>query len=280
LIACTRIEEQAMTPRSFAIAGMVSLVLAACATSPTGRRQLLMMSDTQMDEMGALAFERMKASDKLSRDSRRIAYVNCVVAALTRELPAPWSQRRWEAQVFAVDSPNAFALPGGKVGVNTGLFDVARTQDQLAAVIGHEIGHVIARHSNERVSQSQLAQVGATALGAYAGRNASPEQVKQYVALLGAGTQVGVLLPYARDQEREADLIGQDVMASAGFDPAQAADLWRNMIAATQDTGRPPRLLSTHPDPGARAGELERRAPALVPRFDSARAAGKRPQCG
>lgn len=269
-----------MSPRTLILAGLCSLALAACTTSPTGRSQLLLMSDAQMNQMGALAFDRMKASDALSRDPRRIGYVNCVVEALARELPAPWSQLRWEAQAFAIDSPNAFALPGGKVGVNTGLFDVARTQDQLAAVIGHEIGHVIARHSNERVSQSQLAQVGATVLGAYAGRNASPEQVKQYVALLGAGTQVGVLLPYAREQEREADVIGQELMASAGFDPAQAATLWRNMIDATRDQGRPPRLLSTHPDPGARASELERRAPALASRFASARAAGKRPQCG
>lgn len=269
-----------MTFRRIAITACLALGLSACATSPTGRRQVLMMSDAQMNQMGALTFDKMKTTDKVSRDARKAAYVGCVVRALTAELASPWRELPWETQLFAIDSPNAFALPGGKVGVNTGMFDVARSQDQLAAVIGHEIGHVIARHSNERVSQSQLAQIGATALGAYAGRNASPEQVRQYVALLGAGAQVGVLLPFARDQERESDVIGQQLMAKAGFDPRQASVLWQNMIAATSSDGRPPRLLSTHPDPGARANELERRAPSLISTFESARAAGKRPQCG
>lgn len=263
-----------------ALAALVAASLCACATSPTGRRQVLMMSDSQMNQMGALAFDKMKGTDKVSRDARKSAYVGCVVRALTAELAPPWRDLPWETQLFAINSPNAFALPGGKVGVNTGMFDVARTQDQLAAVIGHEIGHVIARHSNERVSQSQLAQVGAAALGAYAGRNASPEQVRQYVALLGAGAQVGVLLPFARDQERESDQIGQQLMAQAGFDPRQAPVLWRNLIAATNAEGRPPRLLSTHPDPGARAQALEQRAPSLLATYESARAAGKRPQCG
>jgi predicted Zn-dependent protease len=269
-----------MKVRRIALVTFLLATLSACATSPTGRRQVLMMSDTQMNQMGALAFDKMKTTDKVSRDARKIAYVGCVVRALTAELASPWRELPWETQVFAIDSPNAFALPGGKVGVNTGMFDVARTQDQLAAVIGHEIGHVIARHSNERVSQSQLAQIGAAALGAYAGRNASPEQVRQYVALLGAGAQVGVLLPFARDQERESDLIGQQIMAKAGFDPREASVLWRNMIAATHREGRPPRLLSTHPDPEARAATLEQRAPSLLASFESARATGKRPQCG
>lgn len=269
-----------MKRRIAALIILGAMALAGCATSPTGRNQLLLMSDAQMNQLGALTFDRMKTTDKLSRDPRRSAYVSCVVRALTAELPQDWRNLPWEAQLFAIDSPNAFALPGGKVGVNTGMFDVARTQDQLAAVIGHEIGHVIARHSNERVSQSQLAQVGSAAVGAYVGRNSSPEQVQQYVALLGAGTQVGVLLPYAREQERESDVVGQQLMARAGFDPAQAGALWRNMIAASDGQARPARLLSTHPDPAARAAELDRRAPALRPEFESARAAGKRPQCG
>lgn len=257
-----------------------TILLGACATSPSGRSQLLLVSDSQMTQMGVASFDQMKASDKLSRDARKSAYVDCVVRALAAELPEPWRAQPWEAQVFAIDSPNAFALPGGKVGVNTGLFDVAKNQDQLAAVIGHEIGHVMSRHANERVSQSTLAEAGSGLVAAYVGRNSSPEQVKQYVALLGAGTQVGVLLPYSRLHESEADTLGQQLMARAGFDPAAAAALWGNMIAASTAGQSPPRLLSTHPDPAARARALAARAPELAPVAQAARAAGKRPACG
>ena len=257
-----------------------AVLLGGCATAPSGRSQLLLVSDSQMTQLGAASFEQMKASDKLSRDARKSAYVDCIVAARAAELSEPWRSQAWEAQVFAIDSANAFALPGGKVGVNTGLFDVAKNQDQLAAVIGHEIGHVVSRHANERVSHSTLAEAGSGLVAAYVGRNSSPEQVKQYVALLGAGTQVGVLLPYSRLHESEADTLGQELMAKAGFDPAGAAALWQNMIAAAGSGASPPRLLSTHPDPAARASALAARAPQLAPVAQAARAAGKRPACG
>ena len=267
-----------MTKHSI-VALLATALLAACATAPSGRSQLLLVSDSQMDQMGIAAFDKMKASDKLSRDARKSAYVDCVVAALTAELPDPWRQEAWDAQVFAIDSPNAFALPGGKIGVNTGMFDVAKNQDQLAAVLGHEIGHVMSRHANERVSQSTLAQAGSGLVAAYVGRNSSPDQVKQYVALLGAGTQVGVLLPYSRLHETEADRLGQQLMARAGFDPAGAAALWQNMIAASGNGAGPPRLLSTHPDPAARAADLAASAPGLTSVVQAAHAAGKRPRC-
>lgn len=255
------------------------VLLAACATSPTGRRQLLMVSDTEVNQMGLAAFQQMKATDKLSGDTGKRGAAECVVRDLVTQLQAPWQSLDWEVQVFAIDSANAFALPGGKVGVNTGLFRVATTQDQLAAVIGHEIGHVIARHSAERLSQSMLADVGTNLVGAYVGRKASPEEVKQVVALLGAGTQVGVLLPYSRLQESEADRIGQELMAKAGFDPRQAALLWENMIRASAGNPTPPRLLSTHPDSQQRAKVLADNAPALMPAYEAARAAGRSPHC-
>lgn len=255
-------------------------LLTACATSPTGRRQLLMIPDSEVNQMGLATFQQMKATDKLSTDKRKQATAQCIVQNLVAQLPAPWPSLAWEVQVFAIDSANAFALPGGKVGVNTGLFRVATNQDQLAAVIGHEIGHVISRHSSERLSQSMLADVGANLVGAYVGRNASPDQVKQVVALLGAGAQVGVLLPYSRLQESEADRLGQELMARAGFDPREAPRLWDNMIRASAGSAQPLRLLSTHPDAAQRARVLAETAPQLLSTYEQARAAGRVPRCG
>ena len=262
------------------LGGCVLALLVACATSPTGRRQVLVVSDTDVNKMGLATFQQMKANDKLSTDTRKSSTVSCIVRDLVVQLPPQWQGYDWEAQVFAIDSANAFALPGGKVGVNTGLFKVATNQDQLAAVIGHEIGHVIARHSNERLSHSVLAEAGTGLIGAYVGRNASPDQVKQVVALLGAGTQVGVLLPYSRLHESEADQIGQELMAKAGFDPREAATLWENMIRASSGQNAPPRLLSTHPDSSDRAKVLAENAPRLMPSYQAARAAGRVPRCG
>jgi predicted Zn-dependent protease len=258
---------------------LVSLLLVACATSPTGRRQLLMVSDSQVNQMGLAAFQQMKATDKLSVDTRKRAQAECIVQALVAQLPEAWQQLDWEVQVFAIDSPNAFALPGGKVGINTGMFRLAENQDQMAAVVGHEVGHVLARHSAERLSQGMLAEVGTSVVGAYAGRNASPDQVKQAVVLLGAGVQVGVLLPYSRLQESEADRIGQELMAKAGFDPREASALWENMIRASAGSASPPRLLSTHPDSAARARTLAEAAPGLLSVQQQARAAGRIPRC-
>lgn len=258
---------------------IVFVLLIACTTSPTGRRQLLMVSDSDVNQMGLATFQQMKVTDKLSTDAGKRRSVECIVNTLVTHLPAEWRALDWEVQVFAIDSANAFALPGGKVGINTGLFRVATNQDQLAAVIGHEIGHVIARHSNERLSQSMLADLGSNLAGAYIGRNASPTQVNQMVALLGAGAQVGVLLPYSRLQESEADAIGQTLMASAGFDPRQAAILWENMIRASSGTTSPSRLLSTHPEPAQRARVLAENAPALMPAYQAVIDAGRRPKC-
>lgn len=270
------------TARATLFACALTLLAAGCATAPTGRSQLMLVSDAQMNQMGLTAFNQMKAKDRLARDPRRSAYVQCVVNALVAALPpqyANWRSLRWEAQVFDSSDANAFALPGGKVGVNTGLFKVAKNQDQLAAVIGHEIGHVLSRHAGERVSQNALAQTGMQVASAYAGANASPQSTQLLMAALGAGAQVGVLLPYSRLHETEADVIGQQLMADAGFDPAAAPALWQNMIASGGGA-RPPQLLSTHPDPQNRIRELAARAPELAPRYQAARAAGRAPRCG
>lgn len=179
----------------------------------------------------------------------------------------------WEIAVFSSDTVNAFAMPGGKVGVYTGLLQLAETPDQLAAVMGHEIAHVIARHSAERMSTAQLTVIGITLAGIATANN---EQQSIIMAALGLGAYVGVQLPFSRTHETEADDIGQRLMAKAGFDPAQAVRLWQ-LMAANGKT--PPELLSTHPDPTNRAERLRQNLKKMRPLYLQAQAAGKKPQC-
>jgi len=180
--------------------------------------------------------------------------------------------------LFVDNSPNAFALPGGKVGVNTGIFTVARNQDQLAAVIAHEVGHVYSHHHNERITKQMGTQGALQVLGALAGARYGQGAADAVVQGGGIAAQAGFLLPGSREQESEADVVGQQLMAKAGFDPRQAVNLWQNMIAASQS--RPPQWLSTHPNPESRIQELGNRAASLVPVYQQARASGHTPKCG
>lgn len=257
---------------------VVSLLIAACATAPSGRSQLLLFSDTQMSQLGATSFDRLKTEGKVVSDPKRERYVGCVVAALTAQLPQPWRGSPWEVRVFNDPTANAFALPGGKVGVNTGMFDVAKNQDQLAAVLGHEIAHVVFRHSNERASTSTLADTGLSVVNAYVGANATASSSKLIMSALGLGAQVGVLLPFSRKHESEADTYGQQLMAKAGFDPAAAVTLWRNMDQASKGQ-RPPQWLSTHPDPTNRIARLAEQQTALESVYRAAAAQGQHPNC-
>ena len=260
---------------------VTALALAACATttSPTGRTQMVGgVSQQQLDQLGAQAFAETKSKEKISADGKQNAYVSCVVNALVAQLPAQWRATAWETAVFVDDEPNAFALPGGKVGVNTGIFKVAKNQDQLAAVLGHEIGHVISRHHEERITRQMGAQTGLSVLGALAGAAYGGSAASAVNQIGGMTAQTAFLLPGSRTQESEADIVGQRLMAEAGFDPSQAVDLWQNMMQA--GGGRSPQWLSTHPDPTNRIAELRRDAPSLMPVYERARNAGRKPRCG
>lgn len=250
---------------------LAASLLAGCATttSPTGRRQYVGgVSQSQLDQMGAQAFAEAKAKEKIDTDPKQNAYVRCVVDALVARLPAQWRSTRWETALFVDAEPNAFALPGGKVGVNTGIFTVARNQDELAAVLGHEIGHVVSHHHDERITRQMNAQIGVSLLGALLGSG--------YGQLGSEGAGV-YLLRNTREQEAEADVVGQRLMADAGFDPSKAVDLWQNMMAA--GGARQPQWLSTHPDPENRIRTLRNDAPALMPVYAAARQAGRVPRC-
>jgi predicted Zn-dependent protease len=266
---------QLLSPKMtiFWIWSIAALVLVSCATSPTGQKQLILFPDSEMTKMGITAYDDLKQKTPASRDTAAIRYVNCVTNAITRELP---SKYKWEVTLFEDDAVNAFALPGGKIGVYTGLLKVANDQNQLAAVIAHEIAHVIADHGNARVSASFAAQSGLQLAQIMAGTT-SPQK-NQLLGLLGLGAQVGILMPYGRGQESEADILGLDYMARAGFNPMASILLWQNMGKASG--GQPPEFLSTHPSHTTRINDLNNAMPRAQELFKNARAQGKIPQCG
>lgn len=255
------------------IVSVLLMVAVACATSPTGRRQLQLFPESQMNEMGATAFLQLQEEVPVTKDPVVNQYVDCVAKAITAQLKG---ERSWEVLVFNDDSANAFALPGGKIGVHTGLLKVARNQDQLATVIGHEVGHVLAGHSNERVSTSFATNAGLQVVAALTGGSGSAEQ-QLAMGLLGVGAQYGILLPFSRVQESEADIIGLRLMAQAGFDPRASVALWENMEKA--GGGQPPEFLSTHPSHGTRIKGLQKDMPEAMKLYQQAQAAGRKPNC-
>jgi len=253
---------------------LLGSVLLACSSSPTGRPQLTLLPESQMNEMGESAFQQIKQQTPTTESVKTQQYVQCVADQLLAELPDAGD---WEIQVFKDESVNAFALPGGKIGVNTGLLNVAANQHQLAAVVGHEIAHVLAHHSNARVSANYATTAGLAAVQVALGASGQSDEKGQLLGLLGLGAQYGVLLPYNRGQESEADVLGLELMAKAGFDPYQSVELWQNMAAASDN--RQPEFLSTHPSPQSRIDKLNKTIPTVLPQFRQARQAGKKPEC-
>jgi predicted Zn-dependent protease len=261
----------------FAALAVVAAVLVACATSPTGRKQFMLFSpsDSEMSKLGATAFTDLKKKQKISSDPAINRYVTCVANTLLASFPGEQG-RGWEITVFDDQTPNAFALPGRKIGVHTGILKVAQNQAQLAAVIGHEIGHVEARHSGERLSVNTAATSAAMVTAILIGSNASERNTA--LAALGVGATVGVVLPFSRTHESEADTLGLRYMARAGFDPKEAVTLWQNM-AKEAGGKKPPEFLSTHPADATRMAALNRQLPGVLPVYEQARAQGRNPSC-
>jgi predicted Zn-dependent protease len=248
----------------------VLILLSGCASSPTGRTQLALMPDSQMNDMGLQAFANIKKEKLIEPGRSANSYVQCVAQAIVREVGG-----NWEVVIFKDENANAFALPGGKIGVNTGLLKVAENQDQLATVISHEVMHVLSNHANERVSQKFAVEQGLGLINAAA--NPQTGTGKTLMGLLGVGAQYGVLLPYNRIQESEADLLGLDLMARAGFDPRESIKFWINM--GRSGGGQPPQFLSTHPSHASRISDLQKHMPNALRLQAQARQFGKRPVC-
>lgn len=241
---------------ALAVALLAAGMVAACETVPyTGRSQLQLMSLEQESQLGIQAYQQTLSKAKLSSDAaanEMVTRVGSRIAAVTGH-----PEYKWEYRLIQDDTQvNAFALPGGKVAVYTGMLPVTRDENGLAAVLGHEIGHVIARHGGERVSQQMLVNVGLETTMAALSRG-NPATVQAVASLLGAGATVGVLLPWSRAQESEADHLGLILMAKAGYDPHAARDLWVRMATASKGSGKPPEFLSTHPSEPARIQQIE-----------------------
>ncbi|HSP59331.1 MAG TPA: M48 family metallopeptidase [Halomonas sp.] len=246
-------------PRRFLLRLMLMLPLvlvAGCEKTPTGRSQLALVPETLMAQMGEDAFDQLRRNQPVSRDAAVNRRVQCVarevVAAAEARYPAADLPDAWEIAVFEDPSPNAFAMPGGRIGVHTGLLRVAETPAQLAAVIGHEVGHVLADHGNERLTQQLGIKAVLLLVGFFGEGDLGQHQLMQ---ALGLGAQLGISLPFSRAHEEEADLMGLSIMARAGFDPQHSVALWRNMAAAGD--GQPPEFLSTHPAHGSRIEALQ-----------------------
>ena len=244
-----------------AIAGPL---VTSCYTAPvTGRSQLILLTPSQENEMGLTAFKEVLKDSTISDNQSYNEAVSRVGNRIAQVADTP--DYEWDFKVIEDDEQiNAFALPGGKVGVYTGILPVAKTEGGLAAVMSHEVAHVLARHGGERLSHGLLAQMGAVAIQAgMAGSN--PGVVRGVMTAYGLGANVGVLLPYGRLQESEADRIGILLMAQAGHDPREAVHLWERM--AQQSRRQPPQFLSTHPSPRRRIQDLQRLVPNALTHY-------------
>lgn len=244
---------------------LTTLLLATgCDQTPTGREQLALIPDSMMADFGRETFLQIQQQIPVSSDDQARQQVQCVANQLLSRIEArfPGSPlpQTWEVVVFANDTPNAFAVAGGKIGVHQGLLAVAESDDQLAAVIGHEIAHVLARHGNERLTQELGIKATLMLIGLFSEGDTDMESVIQ---ALGLGAHLGIALPFSRAHEEEADLMGLELMASAGFDPRESIALWRNMAAA--GGGQPLEFLSTHPNHDSRIEALQERMEVALP---------------
>lgn len=233
-------------------AGSVVVLAPGCAyNEELGRNQLLFVSSGQMAQLAASAWSDLKKQQPTTNDSRYTSRVRRVAPKIISA--AGGNPRDWEVQVFASDDLNAFALPGGKIGFYTGLLDIMANDAQIATVMGHEVAHVNYNHAGERYSQSTLAQSGLTV--AQVAVSGSQYQ-NQILGVLGAGATLGVILPYSRRHELEADKFGLRYMHRAGYDPNEAIRFWEAMSA--KKSGAPPEIMSTHPSDATRIAQLKR----------------------
>ncbi len=243
------------------VAFILLLACMGCAKAPyTNRSQMILMSSQEELALGMQASQQVLSESKEEKGTPAAAMTNRVglrIAAAADE-PDPNLPDRakfdWEFHTLSSDTPNAFCLPGGKIFVYTGLLQYATTDAELAAVMGHEVGHAIARHGAERTSQSQTAglvgSVGSAVLGPV------------FNAAYGLGVNYGILMPYGRMQESEADYIGLILMAKAGYDPNAALSFWQKMAQA--GGSKPPEWMSTHPSDASRIAEIQKQLPEAL----------------
>ncbi|MCH7517843.1 MAG: M48 family metallopeptidase [Candidatus Dadabacteria bacterium] len=258
------------------IFALISLPILSCYKAPvTGRSQFIIITQSQENEMGITAFREVLKNEQISTNQ---SYNNSVTRVGQRIAAVSDTQNyKWDFKVIEDDEQiNAFALPGGKVAVYTGILPVAETDAGLATVMAHEVAHVAARHGGERVSVGILAQLGAVGVGAAMG-GSDPFVYEAVMQAYGLGANVGVLLPFSRSQESEADRIGLVYMAKAGYDPREAVAFWQRMDEAVKGNPQPPEFLSTHPGYGTRIRNLQQWLPEAMVYYNSSSKAPNNP---
>lgn len=240
--------------------GLAFVVFLACATTPyTKRKQLQLIGEAEEVRMGQTAYEESLAQARISDDREATALVRRVADRIAAAADRP--DYEWEVRLIEDDkTANAYALPGGKIAVYTGILPITKTEDGLAVVIGHEVAHAILRHGGERVSQGLLVQLGAAALAAGI-RNRDPKVVNGWLNAYGVATGVGIMLPFSRDQESEADHVGLILMTKAGYEPREAIAFWERMETAGGSGA--PEFLSTHPSHETRIDQIRRWLPEM-----------------
>ena len=253
-----------------------TVVAAGCASSLNEPAEPSWASNADIEVEAAEQFAEMKASMPLITDRDTIDYIACVANAVVNVLEPPYDELQWEMAIFEVDSVNAFAMPGGKIGVMHGILKAAQNQHQLAAVIGHEIAHVTAEHSIERASRGAISGIGIQVAAVLLGGGNQGATYTAYEAL-NQGAQFGLMLPFSRNQESEADVIGLKYMARAGFDPRQAVPLWQNMM--DEAGSEPAEFMSTHPSSEKRIDSLISQWGDTLPLYNDALSEGRDPNC-
>jgi predicted Zn-dependent protease len=253
-------------------AWMVFLMLTACAEVPiTHRHSLHLLPESELTALSLQEYDQVLKKSKLSTDQKKVEMVRRVgskiagsaeVFLIEAGLKSQIKNLNWEFNLIEDDKTvNAWVMPGGKAAVYTGILPYTRDETGLAVVLGHEVGHAIAGHGNERMSQGLLAQMGEVALSVALSENSAVTR-NLFMQAYGAGATVGVLLPYSRLQESEADRIGLTLMARAGYDPREAIPFWERMNQ--QDGKRPPEFLSTHPAPESRIANIKKYIPEAL----------------
>lgn len=249
------------------IGALLALALVVtCYTNPeTGRKGLMLLNSSQEAQLGLTAFNDIKAATPRTTDSAQQALVEKVGRKISGVVRLPNAQ--WEYVCFKSEVPNAFCLPGGKIGIYTGILPITKNEAGLAAVMGHEVAHATARHGGERVSEQLLIQLGGVALDIALSNK--PEETRQ-IALMayGAGTTLGRTLPHSRSQELEADRMGLMYMARAGYDPREAVNFWKRFKEYKDPGGSVPAFLSTHPTDDRRIKQLEELLPDAIKEYE------------
>jgi predicted Zn-dependent protease len=257
-----------MTRRlAFVLVALAAGLLFACARAAyTNRSQLLLISEGQEVQLGFQAAQEVLRTEKESRDQLMTERVRRIGRRIAVAANRP--DYKWEFHLIEKDVVNAFCLPGGKVFVYTGILNLATGNDELAAVMGHEIAHALERHSGERISMALMAQLGGTAASAALGASVSPAASQVFNQAYGIGAQVGVLLPHSRAQESEADEVGMILAAKAGYEPAGALSMWRKMLAYSKSKGQNvPAWMSTHPTNEQRIRDIQAKMGAIRARY-------------